>query len=107
MMALWAGLLHYRTGFFSEGLMSTQFSQTGSRTYLAGKIISNYGQSSIDCVVRRISEDGATLAVENALGIPKLFHLLIAEEASPRPCKLLWQSDKQLGISFEEQHSAA
>src|ERR1700759_4193081 len=87
--------------------MSKQLSQTGSRTYLAGKIISNYGQSTIDCVVRRISNDGATVAVENALGIPKLFHLLIAEDGNPRPCKLVWQSDKQLGVSFEDGHSPA
>jgi diguanylate cyclase (GGDEF)-like protein len=87
--------------------MSKQLAQTGSRTYLAGKIISNYGQSTIDCVVRRISDDGATVAVENALGIPKLFHLLIAEAGNPRPCKLVWQSDKQLGLTFEDEHSPA
>jgi diguanylate cyclase (GGDEF)-like protein len=87
--------------------MLRQFSQSGSRTYLAGKIISNYGQSTIDCVVRRISDDGATVAVENPLGIPELFRLLIAGEGSPRPCKLVWQSDKQLGVTFEDEHSPA
>jgi hypothetical protein len=102
MMALCAGRLHYQTGFFPEGLMSRQLSQSGSRTYLAGKIISNYGQSTIDCVVRRISDDGATVAVENALGIPEGFQLLIADEGNPRPCKLVWQSDRQLGLTFED-----
>src|ERR1700722_4883616 len=33
------------------------------RTCLAGKIISNFGQSSIDCIIRRISDDGATIEV--------------------------------------------
>src|SRR6185295_4618813 len=87
--------------------MSKQISQTGSRTYLAGKIISNYGQSTIDCVVRRISDDGATVEVENSLGIPELFHLAIAGEANSRPCKRVWQSDKQLGLAFEDEHSPA
>jgi PAS domain-containing protein len=87
--------------------MSRQLSQSGSRTLRPGKIISNYGQSTIDCVVRRISDDGATVAVENALGIPALFQLLIADEANPRPCKLVWQSDRQLGVAFEGEHSTA
>lgn len=85
--------------------MSKQLSQAGARTFLAGKIISNYGQSTIDCVVRRISDDGASVEVENSLGIPELFHLLIVGEGNPRPCKLVWQSDKQLGLTFEDEHS--
>ena len=39
------------------------------RTLLAGKVISNFGQSIIDCVVRRISDHGATISVESPLGI--------------------------------------
>ena len=44
-----------------------KFSLRG-RTLLPGKVISNFGQSSIDCVVRRISDHGATINVESALG---------------------------------------
>jgi hypothetical protein len=65
--------------------MSEQKSLPVGRTLLAGKIISNYGQSSIDCVVRRISERGATLTTQSPLGIPQLFHLLIPGEGPPRP----------------------
>jgi diguanylate cyclase (GGDEF)-like protein len=87
--------------------MSEQLSLTGTRTFLAGRIISNYGQSTIDCVVRRISADGATVEAENSAEFPELFHLLIAGEANPRPCKLVWRSGKQLGLSFEDEHSPA
>jgi hypothetical protein len=71
------------------------------RTFLAGKIISNYGQSSIDCIVRQISDVGAVIEVESALGIPEHFHLLIPGEGPPQPCKRAWQSDKQVGLVFE------
>jgi diguanylate cyclase (GGDEF)-like protein len=81
--------------------MSEQKSLPVGRTLLAGKIISNYGQSSIDCVVRRISERGATLTTESPLGIPTQFHLLIPGEGPPRPCKLIWQSGEELGLEFE------
>jgi len=81
--------------------MSEQKFSLRGRTLLAGKIISNFGQSTIDCVVRRISDHGATIMTESALGISKHFHLLIPGEGAPRPCKLVWQSGKELGLDFE------
>jgi diguanylate cyclase (GGDEF)-like protein len=81
--------------------MSEQKSAPLGRTFLAGKVISNFGQSSIDCVVRRISDRGATLELESPLGIPEHFHLSIPGEGVPRPCKRVWQSEKQLGLEFE------
>jgi PAS domain-containing protein len=70
--------------------------------HLAGrKVISNFGQSTIDCVVRRISDHGATIEAESPLGIPEHFHLSIHGEGVPRPCKRVWQSEKELGLEFE------
>lgn len=82
-----------------------KFSLRG-RTLLPGKVISNFGQSSIDCVVRRISDHGATINVESALGIPQHFHLSISGEGGPRACKLVWQSGKELGLEFESAEAA-
>ena len=81
--------------------MSEQKSMPRGRTFLAGKVISNYGQSTIDCTVRRISETGAVIEVESVLGVPEYFHLLIAGESEPQPCKRSWQSEKQVGLVFE------
>lgn len=81
--------------------MSEQNPIPSRRTLLAGKVISNFGQSSIDCVVRRISDDGGTIEVESAHTIPEHFHLLISDEGVPRPCKRKWLSGKQLGLTFE------
>ena len=94
-------------GVFPKVLsMPEQKSLPVGRTLLAGKIISNYGQSSIDCVVRRISERGATLTTQSPLGIPQQFHLLIPGEGPPRPCKLIWQSGEELGLEFELSDAA-
>jgi diguanylate cyclase (GGDEF)-like protein len=71
------------------------------RTFLAGKIISNFGQSSIDCIIRRISDDGATIEVASVFGVPEHFHLRIPNEDQPRPCLRKWQSEKQIGVAFE------
>ncbi len=81
--------------------MSEQKPAPLGRTLLAGKVISNFGQSTIDCVVRRISDHGATIEAESPLGIPEYFHLSIHGEGVPRPCKRVWQSEKELGLEFE------
>ena len=77
------------------------------RTLRAGKIIFDFGQSSIDCTMRRISEEGATLDVESALGVPDHFHLTIAGEPARHFCKLAWRSGKQLGVKFADEARAA
>src|SRR5580692_12848231 len=81
--------------------MSEQKFSLRGRTFLAGKIISNFGQSSIDCVIRRISDDGATIEVESVFGVPEHFHLRIPNENQPRACQRKWQSEKQIGVAFE------
>jgi diguanylate cyclase (GGDEF)-like protein len=81
--------------------MSEQKPTPRGRTFLAGKVISNYGQSTIDCIVRRVSETGAVIEVESVLGVPERFHLLIPGEGEPQPCKRSWQSEKQVGLVFE------
>ncbi|MBV9456337.1 MAG: diguanylate cyclase [Bradyrhizobium sp.] len=85
--------------------MSDQFTVRG-RTLLAGKIVSDFGQSSIDCVIRRMSDHGATLQAESHLGIPTSFHLLIAGEGPPRAAKLIWQSGHEIGVEFEAAQAA-
>jgi PAS domain-containing protein len=86
--------------------MSEKKSTSRGRAFLAGRVISNYGQSSIDCIVRRMSDVGAIIEVENVLGIPEHLHLLIPGEGPPQPCKRAWQSDKQVGLVFEAAEAA-
>jgi diguanylate cyclase (GGDEF)-like protein len=71
-------------------------------TLLAGKVVCDYGQSVTDCIVRRITERGATIELESPFGIPDHFHLLIRDRGPPRPSKVVWQSGKELGLEFEQ-----
>lgn len=69
------------------------------RTFLAGQIFFNFGQSTIDCVVRRMSEDGATLEMQSSLGVPDRFQLRLAGQEI-LSCRVLWRSDRQVGIAL-------
>lgn len=86
--------------------MSDQNFTVRGRTLLAGKIVSDFGQSSIDCVVRRMSDRGATLQTDSHLSIPKAFHLLISGEGPPRAARLIWQSGNEIGIEFAASETA-
>jgi hypothetical protein len=64
--------------------MSTIEPGTQGRTFLAGKLIFNFGGSAIDCIVRRRSDEGATVELASALGVPEHFQLLIPSENQQR-----------------------
>lgn len=72
---------------------------TPERTFLAGKIIFNFGQSSLDCVVRRMSEEGATLQLETGLGVPDQFQLKLADDEL-LACRVVWRSDREIGVAL-------
>ena len=86
--------------------MSAPTIKSRGRTLLAAKVIFNFGQSAINCVVRRITDDGAIIELESGVGIPDHFQLSIASEAAILPCKRVWQSERQIGASFATQQAA-
>ncbi len=80
--------------------MPKQVSDQPRRTLLAGKIVWNFGQSVIDCVVRNLSDAGACVQVESTRDVPDRFLLTVHGSPEQRPCKLAWQSDNRIGVSF-------
>lgn len=70
-----------------------------NRTLLSGKIVSNFGFSTIDCVVRNLTDTGACLQVESTREIPQTFELVVRGR-DRWPSKVLWQSENRIGVSF-------
>jgi len=70
------------------------------RVLKAGKIAINRA-GIIDCTVRNISETGACLQVASPLGIPEYFNLILDGEPAPKPCRVVWRKEKQIGIAFQ------
>jgi hypothetical protein len=68
------------------------------RVLKAGTI--EFSGSTIDCVVRSISETGAALEVASPVGIPAEFNLLISGNIAKRPCRMVWVRDKRIGVAF-------
>ena len=74
--------------------------RTSSRrkTLKVGMIITHDRFSTINCVVRNVSEFGARLEVETAVLLPRQFELLFNGES--RACEVAWKSQRHLGVRF-------
>lgn len=70
------------------------------RRVFKGGLIS-FGGAGIDCTVRNLSQNGAALDVASIAGIPKSFKLAIEADHFLRPCRLVWNSDRRIGVAFD------
>jgi hypothetical protein len=68
------------------------------RTFKAGKIILHRGTSVIDCTIRNLSPEGASIAVPNAATLPEEFDLQFDGEM--RRCNVAWRRLDRLGVKF-------
>jgi hypothetical protein len=56
--------------------------------------------ASIDCIIRNMSDSGASLEVENPAGIPDDVTLLIRPEIVKRNCRVVWRRGRRIGVAF-------
>ncbi|MHA1547839.1 MAG: PilZ domain-containing protein [Alphaproteobacteria bacterium] len=70
-------------------------------TLLAGRMIFNDGKSTLDCVIRDLSEHGAHLWLPTVVGAPHRFDLLIPHDGRRLPAVVAWHDGRSLGVDFE------
>jgi PilZ domain-containing protein len=68
------------------------------RVLKAGMIITHEKFSTINCVVRNVSEFGARIEVEAAVLIPGQFELLF--DGKSCVCEVAWKSQRHFGLRF-------
>lgn len=80
-------------------VMSEKRSDRRVRVLKAGTIA--FGGAAIDCIVRNLTASGALLEVESPVGIPHRFVLVISSEGVSRWCRLIWASERRIGVRFD------
>jgi diguanylate cyclase (GGDEF)-like protein len=70
------------------------------RVLKAGQIVFNGRMSTIDCTVRSLGEDGATVDVSNIAGIPDQFVLVIRADRFETKCQVVSQAERRLELAF-------
>ncbi len=74
---------------------------TRARAFLKARIIFNNGMSTMDCVVRDLSDGGARLQITDSVALPSRFDLYILKKDETRRASLQWRTSEEIGISFE------
>ena len=69
------------------------------RVLKGARIAFNDHTTTMDCVVRNLSNRGACLNVESPIGIPDSFDLLL-DDGSVRHCRVTWRRATQIGVAF-------
>lgn len=73
------------------------------RVLKAGKIRNLNNRTTLDCTVRSIGDDGATLSVSSPLGIPDDFVLVIPGDHFETPCHVTGKSEHAVEVSFTKR----
>jgi hypothetical protein len=71
-----------------------------SRTLIGGKVIFNQRQSTLDCTVRNLSEDGALLVFPSSVVLPGLFELYFPLKRESRMVRSRCGDGDRVGFSF-------
>ena len=70
------------------------------RTDINEPALVSVGGSVMSCVVRNISQDGASIEVENPAFVPARFRLVMANGTQVRECSVAWIQNKRIGLVF-------
>lgn len=82
-------------------MMSERRDQTRLRVFLKGRIHFNNGSSSIDCLVRDMSPDGARLVLSGTATLPERFDLFIPQKERTYRAALRWRREEGIGVTFD------
>jgi hypothetical protein len=77
------------------------------RSFLQGRLYFNNRRSSLDCLVRDISDQGAKLKVSDSIAIPEFVELHIPNKDETYRAKVQWRTGFEIGVTFENEHEAA
>src|SRR5262245_860205 len=76
------------------------------RSFLQGRLYFNNRRSSLDCLVRDISGQGAKLKVSDSIAIPEFVELHIPNKDETYRAKVQWRTGFEIGVTFENDQEA-
>ena len=77
------------------------------RTFLGACVTFNRQNSTLDCLVRNLSDNGAQLQLSDTVALPSSFDLEIAKQQRSYSAHIRWRAGERIGVAFAEEPSAA
>ena len=72
-----------------------------ARVIYGGVIAYNQRQSTVECVVRNFSEDGAKVEFDNPAVLPDVIDLLISKKNRAFTARIAWRQINEAGLAFD------
>jgi hypothetical protein len=82
--------------------MQDRRKSTRQRSYFGGQIAFNRQNSTMDCLVRNISADGARLVFTQTATVPQEFDLSLHRNERTYRAKVIWRRADEAGVAFLE-----
>lgn len=54
----------------------------------------------MDCIVRNMSQNGARVAIESTVAVPREFDLMVQQKGESRRARMIWRNEKEIGVVF-------
>jgi hypothetical protein len=70
-------------------------------TFILGKIVLDQPPSTVECVIRDLTPDGACLELAPQMQLPDRFALVVEPSSARRPCRIVWQDKNRVGVEFK------
>jgi hypothetical protein len=70
------------------------------RSLLGARIVYNNRSSTLDCMVRNLSNTGARLVFSGPVAVPEEFELVIPQKGQTHRCKIAWRESREFGVEF-------
>jgi hypothetical protein len=71
-----------------------------NRSFLGGVIAFDKRRSTIDCLVRNFSGDGAKVVFTNTVVVPDEFDLEVRQKERTFRARMVWRRENEAGIAF-------
>jgi hypothetical protein len=83
--------------------------RTSSRqkSFLQGRIYYNNRRSSLDCLVRDVSDTGARLVFSGPVSVPDVVEVYLSNKDEVRRAKVQWRKGGEMGVGFGEDPADA
>jgi hypothetical protein len=71
-----------------------------NRRHVLDMALIRFGEMSVGCVIRDLTEAGAALEVGQQGDIPDQFTLVVVAKKKIYSCNVVWRKNRRIGVSF-------
>jgi hypothetical protein len=74
--------------------------QKASRARVLDMALIRFGEMSVGCVIRNLTDEGAALDVGPQSDIPDQFTLFVMSKKKIYSCNIVWRKNRRIGVAF-------